>query len=71
MACNIGCPSCFSTDHIKIRGEGDHNNKLITYNDEYHVEEIIPCVCLHCGTVYIDKKTLNLLNSKVKNNGIS
>ncbi len=71
MAFNIGCPSCSSTDHIKIRIDGEWPTRLTTCESKYSIGEITPYVCLNCGAIYIDKKTLNLLNSKVNNNDIS
>ncbi len=59
------CPNCHSDRAVELEVKGDWLTRLGTRMGKYSIGNIYPCVCLDCGTLYLDKRDLEHINREV------
>ncbi len=61
----MGCPNCGSQEHVQLDADAyDASCYLKILSDFTHLQ-VEPRICLNCGTVYIDRRTLSSIKEKM------
>jgi hypothetical protein len=61
------CPNCHNDQVVELEVKGDWLTRL-GIRGRLSAGNIYPCVCLGCGTVYLDKRDIEYINKEVLKN---